>query len=86
MTAAEREWVGLVKEGPCSCCDAPVPCEAHEIEQGLWFTSISWCADCHRGVSGWHGNKAFFKIRKLDEIKCLNKTVKQVHARLKNGV
>lgn len=83
MTTSEREWVGMVKEGPCSCCEAEVPCEAHEIEQGLWFTSVAWCPDCHRGVHGWHQTKSYFKIRKLDEIKCLNITVENVFARIR---
>jgi len=79
MTASERKWVGMVREGPCSCCGEPVPCEAHEIEQGSWFTAIAWCPACHRdSFSGWHGQKQAFTLRKLDEVKCLNKTIARI--------
>lgn len=76
MTAAERRHVEIVKSMPCAVCDAPGPSEAHEIEQGQWFTAIPLCPDCHRGpVNGWHGQRAIWKVKKLDELKVLNQTI-----------
>ena len=39
MTAAERAHVTRVKEMPCAVCSASGPSEAHELEQGFWFTA-----------------------------------------------
>jgi hypothetical protein len=76
MVAAEREHVERVKSLPCGVCDTSGPSEAHEIEQGQWFTSIPVCPDCHRGsVNGWHGQRAIWKVKKLDELKVLNQTI-----------
>jgi hypothetical protein len=57
---------------PCGVCGAGggdlSPSEAHEIEQGHWFTSIPLCADCHRGpLLGLHGQQRAWKLRKLTE-------------------
>ena len=82
MTSLEREWVHNVKLGPCSCCDEEGVCDAHEIEQGAYFTSVALCRECHTGSIGWHGTKAIFKIKKLDELSCLNKTVEQTFKRI----
>lgn len=74
----EREHLARVKELPCSLCDAPGPSEAHHIEQGLHYVCVALCADCHRGHNGWHGTKAFWKIRKMNELDALNKTIKAI--------
>lgn len=80
MTAAERRHVDRVKQLPCSVCNEPGPSEAHEIEQGLWFCSVSLCADCHRGsVLGWHGQKRAWTVRKLSELDALNITLRRLH-------
>lgn len=75
MTASERRHVTRVRMLPCSLCDATGPSEAHEIEQGLWFTSIALCVACHRGKGGWHGDKTLWRIYKSDETKALNVTI-----------
>jgi hypothetical protein len=72
MTVAEREHVSKIREMPCSCCDAPGPSEAHEIEQGSWFLSVPLCPECHRGGNGLHGKKTFMRIKKLSELDLLN--------------
>ena len=74
----ERKHLARVKELPCSLCDAPGPSEAHHIEQGLHYVCVALCADCHRGYNGWHGTKAFWKIRKMNELDALNKTIKAI--------
>lgn len=78
MTNAERAHVERVKEAGCVCCDAAGPTEAHEIEQGQWFTSISVCADCHRGQNGIHGTKTYMRVRKLTELSMLNETLRRI--------
>ena len=80
MTASERRHVQMVKESTCAVCDASGPCEAHEINQGQWFTSIALCADCHRGsANGIHGNKTMWRIKKLDELGALNITLARIY-------
>nr|WP_205192594.1 hypothetical protein [Burkholderia sp. Ax-1724] len=60
----------------CGVCDQSGPSEAHEIEQGQWFTSIPLCADCHRGAfNGIHGQARIWKVKKLDELAVLNATI-----------
>ena len=82
-TVAERSYIGLIKALECGCCDAAGPSEAHEIEQGKWFTSIPLCADCHRGShNGIHGQKRIWAVLKKTEMSVLNDTVAKVVALL----
>ena len=75
MTAHERGHVESLKAMPCGVCQAPGPSEAHELEQGRWFTSIPLCADCHRGgFNGIHGQARIWKVNKLTELIVLNDT------------
>jgi len=75
----ERLHLSLVKQLPCSVCDAPGPSEAHHVKQGLQYTCISLCVDCHRGpVLGWHGQKRMWAIKKMDELDALNITIKNI--------
>jgi hypothetical protein len=78
LTPAEREHLRRVKELPCSLCGAPGPSEAHHMAQGLQYTCIALCADCHRGPSGWHGTKALWRVRKMGELEALNETLRQL--------
>ena len=78
LNRAEREHLARVKSLPCSVCDTPGPSEAHHVKQGLQYTCIALCPDCHRGHNGWHGTKAFWRIRKMDEIDALNVTVQRL--------
>lgn len=80
MTKAEREHVGRVKALACSICDAPGPSYAHHIEQGLHHIVVALCWDCHQGPAGWHGTKALWRVRKLDELKALNITLGRLAA------
>lgn len=82
LNAAERAYLGRVKSLACSLCDAPGPSEAHHIEQGLQYTCIALCPDCHRGpVLGLHGQKRMWSIKKMTELDALNITLR----RLMNG-
>jgi hypothetical protein len=84
MTQHEHDWVENIKAMACGVCGLPAllpdrPSEAHELEQGLWFTSIPLCADCHRGKrNGIHGEKRMWAVYKLDELKVLNETLRKV--------
>ena len=79
ITGSEFRHMGLVKESACSVCGAPGPSHAHHIEQGLHFTVIALCPDCHTGPNGIHGDKTLWRIHKLDEIKALNETLRRVY-------
>lgn len=79
MTAHESSHVAAVKMLPCSVCDAPPPSDAHEINQGQWFTSIALCRDCHMGsINGIHGQKRMWKVKKWDELDALNVTIERL--------
>lgn len=78
-TAAESRHIKRVAELQCSVCDQTGPSEVHEIRQGQWFTSIALCTDCHRGTAGWHGTKALWRVRKMDELDALNITIKRLN-------
>lgn len=81
LTPREREHLARVKALRCSVCDAPPPSEAHHIKQGLQFTAVALCPECHRGpVLGWHGQKRAWAVRKLDELDALNTTIKNLEA------
>lgn len=79
QTSAEREYVERVKSLPCSVCGAAGPSDAHEINQGQWFTCVALCKDCHQGShNGIHGRRAMWNVMKLDELGALNITIKRL--------
>lgn len=79
LSAIERAHLARVKELPCSVCDAPAPSEAHHIEQGLQFTAVALCTDCHRGpVMGLHGQRRMWAIRKMSELDALDVTIRRL--------
>jgi hypothetical protein len=82
LTKVEREHLGRVKELPCSVCDQPGPSDAHHIEQGLQYTCVALCKDCHQGsFNGWHGQKRMWSIKKMGELDALNVTLKRLFSR-----
>ena len=75
----ERLHLANIKELPCSVCDMPGPSEAHHIKQGLQYTCIALCVECHRGpILGWHGQKRMWAIKKMDELDALDNTYKNL--------
>ena len=79
ISAKERLHLARVKELPCSVCDAPGPSDAHHVKQGLQYTCVALCKECHQGsFLGWHGQKRAWSIRKMDEIDALNKTIERL--------
>lgn len=84
LSALERQWVALVKEQACSVCGDSAPSDAHHIKQGNQFTCVALCKSCHQGSKmGWHGEKAAWRIAKMDENDALNVTLKNVFLALK---
>lgn len=78
QTKAESAYAAMVAELPCVVCDAPAPSQVHEPEQGYWFISLPLCAACHTGPQGWHGTRLRWSLRKMDELKAINKTVGRI--------
>lgn len=83
MTAAERAHVEAVKLLSCAVCGSgggySAPSEAHELEQGQWFTVIPLCASCHRdGFNGIHGQRRIWNTLKKTELSCLNDTIRRL--------
>jgi hypothetical protein len=82
LTKIERQHLGRVKELPCSVCDVSGPSDAHHIEQGLQYTCVALCKDCHQGsFNGWHGQKTMWKIKKMGELDALNVTLERLFSR-----
>lgn len=78
LNDAERAYLEAIKGLPCSVCDAPGPSEAHHIKQGLQYTCVALCVDCHRGpLLGWHGQRRMWALKKMDELDALNVTIKR---------
>jgi len=79
LTDRERKHLAKVKELPCSVCDSPGPSEAHHVKQGLQYTCVALCVDCHRGpLLGIHGRKMMWAIKKMDELAALNVTIERL--------
>lgn len=75
-TVAEKLHIERIKSMPCIVCGASGPSDCHEIKQGQWFSSFPLCRDCHLGShNGIHGRKAIWKVKKMDELDALAKTV-----------
>lgn len=80
-TAAEREHIVRIKKMACGCCGASGPCDAHELVQGMWWTSIPLCKDCHQGsFNGIHGQQRIWKVLKKTEMSVLNDTIRLLFA------
>ena len=78
QTAAERRHAARIAEMHCAVCDAAGPSEVHEIRQGEWFLSLPLCPACHRGQGGWHGTRALWNVRKLDQLGALAITIRRL--------
>lgn len=84
MTEAEARHIIRVKCTDCAVCDASAPSDAHEINQGQWWTSCALCRDCHSGsINGWHGQKRMWAVKKMDELAALNVTLGRIYGPLK---
>lgn len=78
-TKAEHQHIERIKSMACAVCDNPAPSEAHHIRQNLAYSCIPLCADCHRNnLLGWHGQRSAWKVRKMDELDALAKTIERL--------
>lgn len=80
QTNAEAAHVARLAEQPCVVCDDTCPVEVHEPEQGMWWISMPLCIPCHRGTDGWHGTRLRWSLRKMTELKAINKTLERLNA------
>ena len=81
LTKKEREWIGRIKELPCSVCGQEGPSDAHHIKQSCSYAVVALCKSCHQGSKmGWHGEKTAWHIAKMEEIDALNETLKNLFA------
>lgn len=79
LNARERVHLARIKDMPCAVCDAPGPSDAHHIEQGLQYTCIPLCKDCHQGShNGIHGRRAIWNVLKVTELSALNFTIQKL--------
>ena len=79
LSAIERAHIERVKSLSCSVCDLKGTSDAHHIKQGQQWTVVALCKECHQGVHlGWHGRKAAWVVRKMDEIDALAVTIKRL--------
>ena len=74
---AERVHLARVKALACSVCDLPGPSQAHHISQQTAWTCIALCPECH---SNWHGTRALWNVRKLDQLGALAITIRRLFA------
>lgn len=78
-TKAERAHVEKVKQLPCSVCDKPPPSAGHHIRQSSSYLMVALCDDCHQGsVNGWHGRRAIWQVKKMDEWDALAVTIERL--------
>lgn len=78
QTAKEKEHAAKLANLPCIVCGSQEGSEVHEPRQGMWYVSIPLCAACHRGSEGWHGTRLRWSLRKMDELKAINETLKML--------
>ena len=81
MTATEKRHLDRIAAMPCALCGAS-PVHVHHIragqgmgERASHFLTIPLCPECHQGKEGIHGNRALLKVRKVDELGLLAKTI-----------
>ena len=79
LNPRERLHLARVKSLPCSVCGLPGPSDAHHIKQGAQYTAVALCKVCHQGEhNGWHGRKAMWAIKRMDELDALNVTIERL--------
>lgn len=74
----ERSHLERVKSLPCSVCNAPPPSAAHHMKPDSAFYTIALCYECHQGKSGIHGDRAMWRVMKLDEVDALVATFRRL--------
>lgn len=76
LNKKEKEYLAVIKSMPCGVCGRHGPSDAHHIEQGMQYTCIPLCRDCHQGNhNGIHGRRAIWNVYKKTELSVLNETI-----------
>jgi hypothetical protein len=79
LTSRERKHLLWVKEQACIVCGMSPPSDAHHVKQGLHYTCLPLCKDCHQGSrNGIHGEQLMWKVMKMDELIAIDKLVSQL--------
>lgn len=87
LNKTNRRYLALIKSMNCGVCDAHGPSDAHHIKQGLHFTCIPLCKDCHQGShNGIHGRKAIWDVLKKDELSVLDETIEKLFSGQKSNI
>ena len=89
MGKADKAHPDRVSQLPCCLCGA-YGVHVHHIRQGCgmgqraddWLT-IPLCPSCHTGTKGIHGDKTILRIKKVDELDLLAKTLKKIYGRVR---
>ena len=86
ITRPQEAHILRVKELSCAVCGEggghSSPSEGHHIQQGLHFTMIPLCADCHRGShNGIHGEARIWTVMRKSELICLDETIARLYGR-----
>jgi len=84
-TDKERRYLKRVKELNCGVCGASGPSDAHHPrfpvgagQRSEDFLAIPLCKECHTGKNGIHGDRALWKVYRLDEPAVLAQTIGQL--------
>jgi hypothetical protein len=84
-TKSEKSYMDRVAKLPCAIC-ASHGVQLHHVREGQgtsqraqnWLV-IPLCPDCHTGPkNGIHGDRAMWKIHKMDEMDALAKTIQAI--------
>lgn len=79
LTAKERAHLARVKQIPWPAFNAPPGSEGPHIQPGLQLKVVSLCPYCHRNpVLGLHGPLRAWSVRKMDELKALDITIRRL--------
>ena len=86
-TAAERRYLDRVAQLPCSVCGQPGPSVVHHPrfaagagERASHWLAIALCPECHQGKHGIHGDRAAWRLRKMEEADALANTIRGLAA------
>lgn len=79
------QHLARIKALPCAVCGQAGPSDAHHIRAGQgmaqrasdWLT-VPCCRMCHTGPNGIHGDRALWKIYRLDELGALAATIERL--------
>lgn len=78
-TKSERVHIEAIKRLQCSVCDFPAPSQAHHIRQSEPYLCVALCESCHKnGFNGWHGQRAIWRVKKMDEYDALSVTLRRL--------